>query len=97
KVVVLPHPDGPSSVRNSPCSMSKSSACTASTAPYRFDTLCRRTVATFSPAKTRSWDAFVSSLYLLYPGREVLNEQSSDSTDRSTGRDRSCWGRALPC
>src|SRR5262245_32667502 len=34
-VVVLPEPDGPSMVKNSPCAMSRSTPSTATTSPYR--------------------------------------------------------------
>jgi hypothetical protein len=38
KVVVLPHPDGPSSEKNSPAAMSKQASSTATKSPKRFVT-----------------------------------------------------------
>ena len=38
-VVVLPHPDGPSNPKNSPCSTSRETAATAVILSYRFEML----------------------------------------------------------
>src|ERR1044072_3669492 len=42
-VVVLPHPDGPSRLKNSPSSMSSDRSSTAATSPKSFETRSRRT------------------------------------------------------
>src|SRR5437773_4975517 len=42
-VVVLPHPEGPRRLKNSPCSTSKVRSSTAATSPNRLVTLSRRT------------------------------------------------------
>ncbi len=49
RVVVLPHPDGPSMVKNSPSPISRSISLTATKSPNAFDTPCRCTLASFKP------------------------------------------------
>src|SRR5215216_518109 len=49
-VVVLPHPEGPRSVTNSPSAMSALTLSTAKVVPYRFVTLSRWTRVIASPA-----------------------------------------------
>src|SRR4051812_19291601 len=52
--VVLPQPDGPSSVRSSPCSMDRSTSRSAVTAPYRFETRSSRRWASLWMGKSTS-------------------------------------------
>src|SRR6476659_3557110 len=60
-VVVLPEPDGPSIVKNSPRAMSRSTPSTAATSPYRF--------------RTPTMRMSMSAAALAIDGRERLLEQ----------------------
>ena len=44
-VVVLPEPEGPSSTKNSPGSIARSTPCSTVVAPWRLTTASRRTLA----------------------------------------------------
>jgi hypothetical protein len=52
KVVVLPHPDGPSREKNSPSWMEKLKSQTALTSPKNLDTLVSSTMAVLFPERS---------------------------------------------
>src|SRR6202161_3388594 len=64
KVVVLPHPDGPSSVTNSPWLTRKSTSLTAAKSPNRRLTFSRTTLDIRHPVQSQPTDPFLDHAQL---------------------------------
>src|SRR6476660_2615252 len=85
RIVLLPHPDGPSSTRNSPSAIRSETSATASTLPKRLTRcLIRMSATPFPPSVRRS--------LLERPGHRSLHEPALEDQEDDQHRQQRQYG-----